>query len=239
MKTRILILVIVFVNLTLSCFSQESETLNRYLKDSLDVISKRAEKRIIRARYMEQHLVRSTDTLKGWEGVNVSLYKYSVKDPVKGTLTAEVYMLNPDSKKLASWIISTCVAVTNKLDKKNTDLIINAIRSASGGQFPVAGIVYEDMDGKGFKPYYFKDGVTVFLKNSNVTDISEINDANIKSTGKFARIISTTRVQYKNKYGTSQLDGLNWLKLVAQEYKKAMNSNVNTLFIAWAEGQLH
>lgn len=237
MKT--IILAIAFLNAALHCYSQENAALDTYLRDSLNVISGRVEKQVIKTRYMEQHLIRTTDTLKGWEGVNVSLYKYAVRDKIKGTLTAEVYMLNPDSKKLASWVISTCVITTGKLEKKNTDLIIQSVRSASGGQFPVLGIVYEDMDGQGFKAYFFKDGVTVFLKKNDVIDISQINEENIKGTGKFARIISTTREQYKAKYGSADLAGTNWLTVVNQAYKQAINSNINTLFVAWANGKLH
>jgi endoglucanase len=237
MKT--VMLTLAFLNIVLTSFAQEHEVLDKYLEDSLTVITQRVEKKIIKARYMEQQLVRTTDTLKGWEGVKVSLYRYKVKDKVKGTLEAEVYMLNPDAKKLAAWVISTCVITTGKLDKKNTDTIIQSVRSASGGQFPVLGIVYEDMDGKGFKPYFFKDGVTVFLKKSDVIDISQINDDNIKGTGKYARIISTTREEYIRKYGAANLEGTLWLAVVQQAYKAAMNANTNTLFIAWANGKLH
>lgn len=223
----------------LMAYSQDNVTLDRYLKDSLDIISGRVAQQIVKARYMEQELVGTTDTLPGWEGVNVALYKYVVKDKVKGPLTAYVYMLNADAGRLASWIISTCVMTTGKLDKQHTDFMIAAVRSASGGQFPVLGIVYEDMDGTGFKPYFFKDGVTVFLKKNDVIDISQINEENIKGTGKFARVISTTREEYKGKYPAANPEGANWLTVVRDAYKEAMNANVNTLFVAWANGKLH
>lgn len=234
-----IILLLVAFNIVFTTYAQDNAVLEQYLKDSLEVISHRVEKQIIKARYMEQQLVSTTDTLKGWEGVNVSLYKYSVKDKAKGTLTAYVYMLNPDARKLASWVITTCVGTTDKLEKKNTDLIIDPVRSASGGQFPVLGTVYENMDGKGFKAYYFKDGVSVFLKNGNQSDIRQINDNNIKGTGKFARIISTTREQYKAGNANINLEGINWLNTVRETYKEAMKSDINKLFIAWAIDHLH
>lgn len=239
MSMKKMILLLAFLDVSISSYAQENAALEKYLSDSLHTISERVEKQIIKSRYMEQHLINTTDKLKGWEGVNVSLYKYTVKDKVKGPLTAEVYMLNPDSKKLAAWIISTCVITTGKLEKKNTDLIIHSINGASGGQFPVLGIVYEDMDGKGFVPYFFKDGVTVLLKKKDSIHINQINDENTKGVGKFARIISTTREQYKQKYGTANLEGANWLTTVKDAYKEAMNSNINTLLVAWANGKLH
>ncbi|MBO9730263.1 MAG: hypothetical protein J7623_16605 [Chitinophaga sp.] len=234
-----MIAVLALLSTVLMAYSQDSVVLNSYLKDSLDIISRRVEKQIIKTRYMEQELVSTTDTLTGWEGVTVALYKYVVKDKVKGPLTAYVYMLNADAKRLASWIISTCVLTTGKLEKKHTDFIIAAVRSASGGQFPVLGIVYEDMDGTGFKPYFFKDGVTVFLKKNDVIDISQINEGNMKGAGKFARVISTTREEYTAKYPATHPEGANWLAVVSAAYKEAMNSNINTLFVAWANGKLH
>jgi hypothetical protein len=235
---KALILTTLLLNIFSVCFSQENKILDKYLMDSLDVISGRVEKEVIGARYMEQKLIRTTDTLKGWEGINISLYEYTVNDKTKGDLTTEVYMLNPDSKKLAAWIISGCVLTTNKLEKKSTDFIIKSVKNASGGQFPVLGIVYEDMDGKGFYPYCFKDGVTVHLKDRSVINISAINSENIKGTGEFARIISTTRKQYKKKYGNIDLKDMNWLVVVKKEYKEAMNSTANNLFIAWANDNL-
>ncbi|MDD2358775.1 MAG: hypothetical protein PHX13_12770, partial [Thiovulaceae bacterium] len=118
----------------------------KYMTDSLEVIAARIEQQVIPARYMEQTFICKTDTLNGWKGIEVSLYNYKVH----GTdIIAKVYLADADSKKMASWIITTCVSLTGKLSKTNSDKLIKDIRFASGGQFPVLGMVYEDMYGTG------------------------------------------------------------------------------------------
>lgn len=219
----------------ITSYSQTEAILSKYMKDSLDIIANRVEKKIIPSRYMEQTFISKTDTLSGWENIDVSLYQYKVS----GTdIIAKVYLADADSKKIASWIISTCVILTNKLSKTNTDRLIKDINTASGGQFPVKGMVYEDMDGTGQKVYYFKDGVTVFLQDKSIDNLWVINDSNIIRVGKYARIISTTREQYILMFGDSNLAGMEWLKVVTEEYKKALSSDRNNLIIAWANGKL-
>ncbi len=217
-------------------FAQNEESISKYLTDSLEVIAGRVEKQIIPSRYMEQTFVCKTDTLKGWEGIDVSLYNYKVHG---ADIIAKVYLADADSRKIASWIITTCITLTNELSKTDTDRLIHDIKFASGGQFPVLGMVYEDMYGTGPKCYYFKDGVTVYLTNPNPDNVWAINDQNIERTGKFARIISTTREEYINMFGDANLEGKEWLKVVKDEYKKALSSDRNNLMIAWANGKLN
>jgi hypothetical protein len=229
-------------------FSQDNPQLHQFMRDSFDVIKSRVEKSVIKARYMEGKLINETDSLNGWEGFKVKLYEYSVFDNAShATLKARVYLLDANSAQIAKWVISTCWAVKENLQKKYTDFQIQSIRDASGGQFPVGGVVYEDMDGAGQKPYLFKDGVTVFLNNINITALNEsqifelanVKIQDIKRTGKFARIISTTREQYSANGGTQNTDGLNWLTVVREEYKKAWNTDKNNLMIAWAKQNLN
>lgn len=208
---------------------------SKYLADSLEVIAARVEKQVIPTRYMEQSFICKTDTLSGWEGIEVSLYSYKVH----GTdIIAKVYLADADSRKIASWIITTCVSITGKLSMTNSDKLIRDIRFASGGQFPVLGMVYEDMYGTGQKCYLFKDGVTVYLADANIKELSEINDSTIIRVGKYARIISTTREEYVNMFGGTDLEGKKWLKVVREEYKKALLSDQNSLMIAKAKGLL-
>lgn len=209
--------------------TDSEELITKYITDSLEVIAGRVEKQIIPTRYMEQVFIGKTDTLEGWEGIEVSLYHYKVQ----GTdIIAKVYLADADSRKIASWIISTCVIVTGKLSKSDSDRLINDIRFASGGQFPVLGMVYEDMYGTGQKCYLFKDGVTVYLADGNIRELSEISDSTIVRVGKYARIISTTREEYINTFGAADLEGKKWLEVVKNEYKKALLSNRNNLMIA-------
>ena len=217
-------------------FGQSNALQSKYLADSIGIIQERVEKSIIPTRYMAQILISETDTISGWKNVKVPLYQYSVDN---GKEIGHVYMANADSKKLATWIITTCFTLTKRLDKKNTDFLIMSIRNASGGQFPVKGIVYENMDGKGYYPYVFKEGVTVFLQQNTTDDLSLITNSNIRKTGKYARIISTTREEYNSLFPNKNTDGMEWLNVVREEYKSALNSDTNNLMIAWAKGKLN
>jgi len=223
------------VSVSTVCFGQSNDLQNKYLKDSLGTIQERVEKSIIPTRYMEKNLISKTDTISGWKNIEVSLYEYSVDN---GKKVGNVYMANADAKKLATWIITTCYILTKKLDKENTDFLINSIKNASGGQFPVKGIVYENMDGKGYQPYIFKDGVTVFLNQDTDNDLSLITNNNIRKTGKYARIISTTREDYNAIFPDKNTNEIEWLNVVREEYKTALNSDKNELMIAWAKGKL-
>ncbi|MDI9857956.1 hypothetical protein [Flectobacillus roseus] len=234
MKTLFLPLLICVTANTI-CFGQSNSLQSKFLIDSLATIQKRVEQSIIPSRYMAQKYILETDTIKGWENIKVTLYEYSVDN---GKKIGKVYMANADAEKLATWIITTCVTLTNKLDKKNTDFLIKSIRNASGGQFPVKGIVYENMDGKGYYPYVFKDGVTVFLKQTTTDNLSLITNGNIKKTGKYARIISTTREEFNNKFPSKNTRGIEWLNIVREEYKFALQSDTNNLLIAWANGKI-
>lgn len=227
--------VLIYVSANTIGFGQSNSLQSKFLIDSLETIQKRVEKSIISSRYMAQKQILETDTINGWENIKVSLYEYSVDN---GKKVGKVYMANADAKKLATWIITTCVTLTNKLDKKNTDYLIKSIRNASGGQFPVKGIVYENMDGKGYYPYVFKDGVTVSLKQTTTDDLSLITNDNIKKTGKYARIISTTREEFNNKFPSKNTIGIEWLNVVREEYKLALQSDTNNLLIAWAKGKI-
>ncbi|MFA6894667.1 MAG: hypothetical protein WCQ46_02785 [Bacteroidales bacterium] len=116
--------------------------------------------------------------------------------------------------------------------------MIRETKFASGGQFPVLGMVYEDMYGTGPKCYLFKDGVTVYLEDGNIKELSEINDSSIIRVGKYARIISTNREEYISMFGAADLEGKKWLKVVRDEYKKALLSDRNNLMLAKAKSLL-
>lgn len=188
---------------------------------------------------MEKTLLGETDTLQGWKGYKVKLYEYRF---TAYTPKAKVYMLNANSERIARWVISACYNVTDRLERKHTDILINQIKNQSGGQFPVKGTVYEY---KGEPPYFFKDGVTVFLSKEAkqkliehaIDTFSVLTDSNITS-GKFGRIISTTRQQYNLNGGKENTTGLNWLKVVRTEYQKALSSDSNFLITAWARQNL-
>lgn len=230
-KTKIFIC---FLLLAFNVKAQSNATLDKYIKDSVSVIEARIQAKLNKgARYMEGTLLETKTNHPNWEGTAVKLYDYQIK----GTdLKAQVYLANADAHRLATWVISTCFLVTQKLEYKHTKLLINSMFNASGAQFPVQGTVYENMDGKDWKSYRFLDGVTVFVKVFK--DITSINTSNITGAGKYARIISTTREEYRVLYPTVDTKGTNWLTVVREEYQKALKSDQNNLMIAWAKSRL-
>ena len=117
-----------------------------YVCDSLPVLAERC-RQLLETAYMADSLVGETDSLPGWEGLPVRLYEYRTGpdirtgQPKKG----KVYLLNPSPEKLARWIATACWKARGSLEYRYTDKLLRWIRSQSGGQFPVRGVVYEAM----------------------------------------------------------------------------------------------
>ena len=140
-----------------------------YVRDSLPVLAERC-RQLLETAYMADSLVGETDSLPGWEGLPVRLYEYRTGpdirtgQPKKG----KVYLLNPSPERLARWIATACWKARGSLEYRYTDKLLRWIRSQSGGQFPVRGVVYEAMYEPGrYDPYVFKDGVTVYVADPN------------------------------------------------------------------------
>ena len=114
------------------------------------------------SRYMEENCAPAT--YPGWETLPLKECTYGVKranDPLKKS--AKVIMLNAEPDQLARWVVSTCLEVVGNASNKCTKAIGAQIIGQSGAQFPVAGIVFEDIlpeDGK-YEVFAFRNGVTV------------------------------------------------------------------------------
>jgi endoglucanase len=256
MKRKLLLILIIL--LPLKGFAQTGEIPAFYLKDSLPILVAKA-KNLLDKAYMAQKLLAVNDSLPGWEGYPVKLYQYDTgNDLYTGKpKTAKVYLLNPSPEKLAMWIATACWEAKKSVDTKYTNALFNAIRGQSGAQFPVLGVVYEDQYIKNFQePYLFKDGVTVYMQDStkwaqNKTCTPEqiemylrVTNKDLKPrTGRYARIASTTREDYKACGGIEDVGDANdrklkWLDIVRELYKKAWNSDRNELIICWAKNHL-
>jgi endoglucanase len=239
-------------------FAQQDKMPSAYLKDSLPALIEKT-KDLLDHAYMAQKILTVTDTLPGWEGFPVTLYEYQTGDDIYTgqPKTGKVYLLNPSPEKLAMWIITTCWEVKKSLDYKYTNTLFQWIKNQSGAQFPVKGVVYEDQYTKGFQePYIFKDGVTVYLKDSTMFPKDKTctpeqldfylhlsNDDLKTRTGQYARISSTTREDYKSAGGPEDVGDkddrkLKWLEVVRELYKKAWRSDKNELLIMWAKNHL-
>ena len=169
-------------------------------------------------------------------------------------------MLNPSPKKLATWVATTVWATMGNLDYSYTQGMIEWIVYQSNCQFPVSGIVYEDMEQDGtWHPYYFKDGVTCYIADStwlrrddHPTDamlryyLHATNAQLEQRTGQYARICSATREQYYAYGGTQPVGSaeprsnrkLLWLDVVRTLYQKAWNSDYNEIMLMWAAQNL-
>jgi hypothetical protein len=195
------------------------------------------------SRYMEQNC--EPTTYPGWEGLPLQKCTYSVKganDPVKKT--AKVIMLNASPDQLARWVVSTCVEVTGGAAVRCTRRLSRHINGQSNAQFPVAGIVFEDIlpeDGRE-EVYAFRNGVTVRVdgvthratQQPTPEQIEKSLNGQVTSAGLFARIQSTTREQYRANGGTRPVLGLAWLEVTKDLYKAAFGNDRNELMIAWA-----
>jgi endoglucanase len=239
--------------------AQQQDSLSAYIKDSMPALVQKT-KDLLDHAYMAQKLIGVTDTLPGWEGFPVSLYEYNTtNDLYTGKpKIARVYLLDPSPEKLAMWIITTCWEVKKSVDYAYINRVFEFIKNQSGAQFPVKGLVYEDQYTKDFQePYVFKDGVTVYIadstyitkdKNCTLEQIDyylNVSNKELKpQTGKYGRIISTTREDYKSNGGTEDVGDANdrkqkWLDVVRDLYKKAWRSDRNELMIAWAKAKLN
>ena len=196
------------------------------------------------SRYMEQNCAPAT--YPGWETLPLKACSYSVKgrnDPVKKT--AKVIMLNAEPDQLARWVVSTCIEVVGNARNKCTKAIGAQIIGQSGAQFPVAGIVFEDLlpaDGK-YEVFVFRNGVTVLVNGvthrgtaqPSAAEIERALSGVVTSTLKFARVQSTTREQYLANGGTSSVTGNAWNEVSRDLYKAAWGHNRNEMMVAWAK----
>ncbi|NLX41120.1 MAG: cellulase [Bacteroidales bacterium] len=238
--------------------------LKRYLKDSLPALTARCET-TLDAAYMAQTLVGEVKDHPGWEGYPVKLYEYytGVDKRLGVAKRGKVLMLNPSPEKLAIWIADAVFNATGSVSYEDFETIREWIQWQSGAQFPVSGVVYEDMYVPGhYEPYVFKDGVTVYIADTtmfpqvkeNRTCTEEMLDFYLTltnedlkpNTGRYARIGSTTREMYYAAGGEaavgSSLEGKRdqaWLDEVGRLYRKAWKSHHNELITAFAKYKLN
>lgn len=231
-----------------------------YYRDSLASLTERCST-VLAAAYMAENLLEERDDLPGWEGYPVQLWEYYTgKDIYLGApKRGLVYMLNPSPEQLAKWVVNAVFDATGALDPAHIEKLCAFIQWQSGAQFPVSGVVYEDMYTAGFyEPYVFKDGVTVYVADSTYltrekhpTDemleyyLTLTNDQLRPNTGRYARISSTTREMYYAAGGTAEVghsdDGERsqaWLAEVGRLYREAWNADKNFLIYAWAKANL-
>jgi len=243
-----------------SALAGTPKELRKYLRDSLEAVELRCAD-VLKAAYMAEKCLEIRKDIPGYEGYPVSLYEYHTGRDVKlgQSKKALVYLLNPDARKLAKWIIYAAWDCRGEVRYEDVEKIRKHILYQSGAQFPVKGVVYEAMYTPGlYEPYVFKDGITVYIKDgpmkavdNNCTDeqlnfyLGMDNDALKDYTGRYARICSTTREMYYAAGGTDEVgtgeDGhrsLAWMDTIRKLYLQAWKSDRNFLIYAWAKANL-
>ncbi|HET7230551.1 MAG TPA: hypothetical protein VFJ16_11150 [Longimicrobium sp.] len=197
------------------------------------------------ARYMEQNCVDTT--FAGWDGFPVKRCTYSVRERGGGSKTATVVLLDATPRQLARWVVQACAEARRTTAAACTGKLRRRIIEQSGAQFPVAGIVLEDMEGDGTQNLFvFRDGVTVTVDGVSNGSAGPVTADVIRRsltspvvrTGKFARVASTTREEYRANggtvdAGTSTNRKLAWLGVVRTLYQQAFRSDRNELLVAW------
>ena len=205
-------------------------------------------KGILNGRYMEADINgQCADTsFSKWEGFPLKRCTYRQRDSIAPAgKTAVVIMLNPEKELLAKWLVASCVIVKGNTGIRSCAVkLAKAVIGASGSQFPVAGIVLEDMTGNNVqKAYTFRDGVTVKLQGGLEVGYTEtfgesennlaidpntvvLSTASLKGP---ARIQSTSRLMYKNYMGSNAKDvtGIKWLDEVRALYQDAWKRGHN------------
>ncbi|EEF62879.1 hypothetical protein [Pedosphaera parvula] len=226
----------------------DSNTVDRKL--IIDRLAQELAPRLARSRYMEANPQKVT--VPGWENFPTIKYTYTLNDKATGTnKTVSVIMLNPDAQLLARWIVTACFEVKGSADTNLTKKLTDRIISQSGGQFPVRGIVYEDiLPANGIHEVYcFMDGVTVKVngvdhrseKQSSPDQMNkalQATKADVTWVGKYARIQGTTREEYQQAGGKENVQDAAWLDISRKLYQQAWNSDRNELLIAWARVNL-
>jgi hypothetical protein len=205
----------------------------------------------ISSRYMEHDC--KPATFKEWEGFSTELCTYSVKDKKTGVKTAQVILLDASPEKLAKWVLSTCQKVLNTTSKKCTGKLSNWIIGASGAQFPVSGIVFEDQfpqkkpplkSGDGIMEIYcFRNGVTVKVEGvphmgtdqPSEQEKQDCINGTVSKTLRYARIASTQREDSVANGGKEDVKDNKWNEVVKRLYQIAINSEENELVNAWAQ----
>ena len=206
--------------------------------------------RMVSARYMEKNC--RPVTWPGYEGFPTQQCEYTVTDRASGTTkTVDVVMLNPSPEMVATWIVNACVETSGALVLDDARALYRHVISQSGGQFPVAGVVYEDMEGDGYmKAYCFRDGVTVRVEGVEHRTTAPLTAAEREASLRgpvtrvytYARIASTSPNDYKAAGGTVDV-GTNqdrkpaWLQVVRAAWLRAWLTGHNDLFTAWAKAR--
>jgi hypothetical protein len=182
----------------------------------------------------------------GWEGVPLVRCDYE-----EGGLRASVVLANATPERMARWMVSACVHIGAPDIAGCAERLRAHVRRSSDYQFPVAGIVLEDIDPDepGFEVYAFRNGVTVRVAGvesgrhfqPTPAQLAAALDGDVTEAMVFARIASTTREEYRKAGGTDDVGTsapgkrkAAWVDTVGRLWRAALTDDDNALLLAWA-----
>lgn len=198
------------------------------------------------ARYLEGEC--QPATYPGWTGVPLRLCRYRVSDRYSGGYrTGEVIVANPEPAQLARWVVQAAMERRGRVLRSDTDALCANIMGQSGGQFPVAGIVYEDMDGSGQRIYPFRNGVTVRIEGlpfatreqPSSAQMAAYRTGTVAYVGRYGRIAGTLPEHWTALTGERvAADRSDWPDIVGRAHRAAWGNDRNALMVAWARANL-
>lgn len=201
------------------------------------------------AKYMARNCV-AAKGFTAWKDLPLERCSYR-----SGGQNAEVVMLNPGPRRLTAWLQDACKDLA-----KDTTLCMEKtykqILYQSGAQFPVGGVVIEDMDGNGKgNAYAFRNGVTIRVAAFatatetllTATQVARSYTDAASATYSYARPVSVTREQM-TRYasavkltipvlGASSERKNNYNELIGQLYRDSWSSNRSHVIRAWVYNQ--
>lgn len=185
-------------------------------------------------------------TREGWDGIPLSSCEYDA-----GGIRARVILANASPERMARWMVRSCVDLGAPDVAGCAEKLRQQVRRSSDYQFPVAGIILEDIDPDepGYEVYAFRNGVTVRVagiengKSFQPTEaqIEQATNGEVLEAMVFARIASTTREHYRKAGGQADVGSsapnkrkVEWVSVVGDLWRKAQASDHNALLHAWA-----
>lgn len=200
----------------------------------------------------------------GWERVSkdsrVKQFRYWISDKhVEGeSKEGRVILFDPEPERLAAWIANAVIETSpvGLYVNERALQFVQQIKEQSHAQFPIVGLVWEDMENTGHpKAYGFVDGVTVkqapaAIYKNGVRVTSKLSEAVLNQLlelrwqggavpGDFARIASTKKIDIEILYKSMglpppDLKGNLFPAYVREKYIEAMGDVRNELLVARA-----
>jgi hypothetical protein len=225
-------------------------TLPTDLQPAAAQLASEFESRLARVRYLESGDARPA-VVPGWEGFPTRRYTYTVRDKDGTAKSADVILLDPTATQLADWIVQCLAEVRGHYTPDDGRRLFSHVIAQSGGQFPVAGVVYEDIlpaDGAN-EIYCFRDGVTVEVENVPHRGTAPLTkeqveasiNGNVRRVFQYARVQSTSPKMWIDAGGSHDVLGPDgkptsrWRAVIREEYQKAWTSPRNALMVAWVK----